>query len=105
MPTHTRSKDEFYKDASLSQQLAARFKEYEEYAGSDPQISETIAILNAFIKLKIISKKSKGVIILKTILNERRKAAFATSEHTNEITKMGLQMGRAEAIISDYDRE
>jgi len=33
---------------------------------------------------------------IKDLLNEQRKATFATSEKVNEITKMGLQMPKAE---------
>jgi len=39
------------------------------------------------------------------LLDVQRKAAFATSEKTNEITKMGLQMPKAEDIISSFDKE
>jgi hypothetical protein len=101
----TDSKFEFRSQASLSQQLAAKYPEFEEYAGSDPEISESLAIINAFIKLGFLKATNRAVIILKTILNERRKAAFGTSERTNEITKLGLQMGKQEAIISDFNRD
>ncbi len=91
-----RSKYEFYKEASLSQQLAHRHPEYKEYAGSDPQISLTLALLNTLAKHEKIDLKSDGWKFVKDLLNEQRKALFATSERVNEITKMGLQMPKAE---------
>ena len=98
MPSQSRY--EFQQEASLSQQLSKTVPEYQEYAGADPEISESLAILNALIKLKIINPKDESIIMLKTILNERRKAAFATSERVNEVTKLGLQMPKGRDIIN-----
>ena len=101
----SRSKNEFIQEASLSQQLASMHPEFAEYAGSDPQTSTAIANLNVFIKLGILDGESQGIKLVLAILNERRKALFATSERVNEITKMGLQMPRAENIIAKFDEE
>lgn len=92
----TRSKYEFYKEASLSQQLAHRHPEYKDYAGADPDISLTLALLNVLEQHKMIDLKKGGWKFVKDLLNEQRKAKFATSERVNEITKMGLQMPKAE---------
>lgn len=89
------SKYEFQQEASLSQQLAHRMKEYAEYAGSDPETSLTIARLNVLIDKKILNGKSKVVQLILALLHEKRKALFATSERVNEITKMGMQMPKA----------
>ena len=91
-----RSKYEFYKEASLSQQLAHRHPEYKDYAGADPDISLTLALLNVLDQHKMIDLKKGGWKFVKDLLNEQRKAKFATSERVNEITKMGLQMPKAE---------
>jgi len=92
----SRSKYEFYKEASLSQQLAHKHPEYKEYAGSDPKISITLATFNILDKHKIIDLKDPTWKLIKDLLNEQRKAIFATSEKVNEITKMGLQMPKSE---------
>lgn len=92
----SRSKYEFYKEASLSQQLAHRNPEYKEYAGTDSKISVTLATLNILSKHKIIDLSDPTWKLIKDLLNEQRKALFATSEKVNEITKMGLQMPKAE---------
>ncbi len=92
----SRSKYEFYKEASLSQQLAHRQPEYSDYAGADPDISLVLALLNILHKHKKIDVTKGGWLFVKDLLNEQRKAKFATSERVNEITKMGLQMPKAE---------
>jgi hypothetical protein len=92
----SRSKYEFYKEASLSQQLAHRHPEYKEYAGADPKISITLATFNILGKHNIINLDDPTWKLIKDLLNEHRKAIFATSEKVNEITKMGLQMPKAE---------
>ena len=92
----SRSKYEFYKEASLSQKLAHRHPEYSDYAGSDKGISITLALFNILDKHKIIDLNDPNWRFMKDLLNEQRKAIFATSEKVNEITKMGLQMPKAE---------
>lgn len=94
--TQTRSKYQFYQEASLSQKLAHRHREYSDYAGSDSEISLSLAFLNVLAKHKFIDLKSPQWKLVRDLLNEQRKALFATSERTNEITKMGLQMPKAE---------
>jgi len=92
----SRSKYEFYKEASLSQQLAHRHPEYSDYAGCDTKTSLTLARLKILGKHNIIDLDDAGIKLLVDLLNEKRKAMFATSEKVNEITKMGLQMPKAE---------
>ena len=91
-----RTKYEFYKEASLSQQLAYRHPEFGDYAGADSKISLTIAFLNVLSDHGMIDLKEPNWKFVKDLLNEQRKALFATSEKVNEITKMGLQMPKSE---------
>lgn len=93
-----RSNRQFYQEASLSQKLAYKHPEYKDYAGTDPEISQSIALINILAKHKMIDLKDPNWKFIKDLLNEQRKAAFATSENTNEITKMGLQMPKAEDV-------
>ena len=90
----SRSKYEFYKEASLSQQLAHRIPIYQKLAGADVQISDSIAVLT-YINDQENFKKSPVEFML-GLLNVLRLSHFATSEKTNEITKMGLQMPKSE---------
>jgi len=91
-----RSRSEFYQEASLSQKLAHKDKDYVELAGSDPLTSIQIQNLKVFAEFGMIDLEQQGFKFYMALLNGRRKALFATSEKVNEITKMGLQMPKAE---------
>ena len=98
----TRSKYEFYKEASLSQQLAHKDKIYQKLAGTDKELSDSIGILLILGEFGIIDLNDPDTRLVLAMLDVQRKAAFATSEKTNEITKMGLQMPKGISEI-DYD--
>jgi len=100
-----RSKYEFWKEASLSQKLAAQIPIYQQLAGSDPETSESIGLLLKLGELGYIDLKEEGWILTLGMLDVIRKARFATSDKVNEITKMGMQMPKAEDIISDFNEE
>ena len=93
-----RSKEQFRQEASLSQQLAYRIPDYQELAGSDAKTSIAIQTIKDLVALGLIDKDNKGIKIMLTLLNGRRKALFATSERVNEISKMGMQMPKSEDI-------
>lgn len=94
----SRGKYQFWKESSLSQKLAHRHPEYQEYAGTDRKISDSIATLNILGQFGILDLEEPSIKFVKALLNEQRKSAFATSEKVNEITKMGLQMPKAEDV-------
>ena len=91
-----RSKYEFRQEASLSQKLAHKHEEFSDYAGADKNISLSLALFNVLHAHKMIDLNEPSWKFTKDLLNEQRKAIFATSEKVNEITKMGLQMPKAE---------
>jgi len=89
---------EFRQQASLSQRTSSEIPILQQLAGSDQEISDAIAVLNYF--------KEKGVIIKNLdfmigLLNYLRLSAFATSEKTNEISKMGFMLPATEAVFFD----
>lgn len=92
-----KSKEQFIQEASLSQKVAAYYPEYSDYAGSDPQISESIAILNFCAYFDLFDEEDQGFQMMKGLLNEIRKARFATSDRVNEITKLGFHLPKKEA--------
>ena len=96
----SRSKYQFYQESSLSQKLAHRHPEYSQYAGTDQRTSLALARLKIFSDHGIIDLNEPAFKLIYALLNEKRKALFATSEKVNEITKMGLQMPRAEDEVS-----
>jgi len=103
--SQSRSKYEFWKEASLSQKLANKIPIYQKLAGSDPATSESIGFLITLGNLGYINLEESGWVLVMGLLDAKRKAKFATSDKVNEITKMGLQMPKSEDIISDFDEE
>jgi len=97
------SKYEFWKEASLSQKLADAQPIYQKLAGSDKEISDTIAILT-YITDKEAQKvaKTNPTLWIIGLLDVLRMSAFATSEKTDILTKLGLQMPKAEDLISKF---
>lgn len=101
----SKSKYEIWRQASLSQILADKEKEYVMYAGSDQKTSLVISRLLVLDRHKFIDLKSPTFSLIFDMLMEKRKALFATSEHVNEISKMGMQMPKSENIIADFNEE
>lgn len=98
--TQSKSKYQFWQEASLSQKLAAKIPIYQILAGTDVQISDSIAVLT-YINDPENFKKT-AIEFMLGLLNVLRISHFATSPHTNEISKMGMQMPKAEDIISKF---
>ena len=98
--TQSKSKYQFWQEASLSQKLAAKIPIYQILAGTDVQISDSIAVLTYISDPE--NFKKTAIEFMLGLLNVLRISHFATSEKTNEITKMGMQMPKAEDIISKF---
>lgn len=94
----------FYKEATMSQRLSNKDGRYSKFAGSDQAISDKLAFFEALGELGLIDLKTGPVKVLMVILDYKRVSRFATSERTNEITKMGLLMPK-EPDESDYNDE
>ena len=92
----TKSKYQFYQEASLSQKLAHRDPIYKKLAGSDPITSESIGFFMVLGDHGLIDLNDPNWKLVLDLLDMTRKARFATSEKVNEITKMGMQMPKAE---------
>lgn len=83
---------EFKQQTSLSQRVSFSIEKMKYLAGSDPNTSEAIANLLIWDEHKIINLKEPGLKLLFDMLNGRRLALFATSDKTNEISKMGFML-------------
>lgn len=97
------SRYEFWKEASLAQKLADQYEEYTKLAGSDKELSDSIAVLtylNNPKNMKLLETNSIGWLL--GLLDILRMSAFATSEKTDILTKLGLQLPKAEDIISKF---
>jgi len=98
-----RSIDWFRQGVSLSQQLSAKVPLYQQLAGSDRELSDSIAVLSYLGKQGMMNKKDLEFIL--GLLDVLRISHFATSEQVNEITKMGLQMPKSDNIIGNFEEE
>ena len=99
-------KEWFRQGANLGQQLGDQVKlgetqVYPLLAGSDPETSQSIGVFLVMGKLGYIDLESKGMKLVMSLLNIKRQALFATSEKVNEITKMGMQLPKSDAIYFD----
>jgi len=95
----TRSKAEFYQQASLSQKLSHKDNHFQMLAGADRQISKSIGFFLTLGELGYIDLNDPNMKLTLALLDIQRKAAFATSEKVNEITKMGLMMPKGDDIV------
>jgi hypothetical protein len=84
----------------MSQELADRKPQLEDYAGTDPDTSMRIMFFETLSKHKKIDLTKGDLPLFMDLLRGRRDVLFATSDRINEITKMGLQMPRGRDIIN-----
>ena len=98
--TDSRSNFQFYQEASLSQKLADKIPIFAKLSGTDPEISDSIAVLTYLNDPR--NFKKSGIEFMLGLLDVLRLSHFATSERNNEITKMGLMMPKSEDEISKF---
>lgn len=84
---------------TLGQELASKFPNMMEYMGADIEIAKSIAILNVLVDKKMISAES--IDLVKAILIEQNRAIFASSEKTDNLTKLSLGLGKEEQKPAD----
>jgi len=99
MPKKT-SDFEFRQQSTMSQLLGFLQPEFQELAGSDPETSESIAFFLALGNLGYVDLKDPSIILILALLNARRKALFATSPNTNEISKLGFMLPMKKVVYS-----
>lgn len=100
-----KSDSEFRQQASLSQIVSAEDEKeaarFRDLAGSDTELSDTIAITLTLCEFGILDKKNPTIKLMLALMNAQRKARFATSEKNNEITKLGLMTPRSNPTYYD----
>jgi hypothetical protein len=77
-----------YQQASLSQKAAFKIPLLQKLAGTDPKISDSIAMMWFLGEQGVMNKKDVEFIL--GMLNVLRLSRFATSEKVNEISKLGF---------------
>lgn len=98
MPKKT-SDFEFRQQTSLSQRVGFKIPLMQILAGSDPQISDGIAVMSYLNDPENFKKPPVDFTI--GLLNVLRLSRFATSEKTNEISKMGFMLPATEQVFID----
>jgi len=91
------SDHEFREMRTLGQQLSYLDGMFQKLVGSDKELSDSIAILEFLKTEKLVGPEIDIIIALLDIL---RKSAFATSDKTNEITKLSLFLPKGEEGFS-----
>lgn len=94
------TKEEFIRGVSLSQKLSFHDEDYRLISGSDPEVSKAIGFITVLIR-KGYLKRTDEIDLLLSLLDMDRKVSFATSDQTNEITKMGLNLPEEDEIARD----
>lgn len=112
-----RSNYQFFQEASLSQKLSDKDPIFKEISGCDPVSAKSIGFfivlgLHGYVDMNLEKAKEgifefndPNIAVLFDMQRMNLKISFATSEKTNEITKMGLRMPKAEDIITDFNEE
>lgn len=85
-----------YQQASLSQKVSFKDKIFQKLAGADKELSDSIGVLLILCENGILDKDNPSIQLMLSILDVQRKARFATSEKTNEITKLGFMSPKAD---------
>ena len=94
-----------YQQASLSQKVSFNDAIFRKLAGADPEISDSIGVLSVLCEKGILNEDDPAIQLMLSLLDVKRKSRFATSDKTNEITKLGFMLPKAEDIISSFDEE
>jgi len=97
----TRSKYEFYQESMMSQRAADKYPILQKLSGSDRELSDSIGILWYLGEQGIMDKKDTEFIL--GLLDVLRLSHFATSEKTNEITKMGFMLPKSTKEVDFID--
>ena len=88
---------EFRTQRTLGQQVSFKDDLFSKLAGSAKEISDSIAVLEYLKARKMVGSEIDFILGL---LDNLRKSAFATSDKTNEITKLSLMLPRGEEGFS-----
>lgn len=96
---------EFRQQASLSQRVGDQIPDIQELAGSDPKTSQKIQRIKTLGRHGIIDLEEPKWKLILDLLNGDRLALFATSDKTNEISKMGFMLPAKERVYSGRKRD
>ena len=100
-----RSSDfEFRQQGLMSQTLSDIDPIFRDISGCDKETAEAIGIFVVLGQHNIIDLKSSSWALVMDILKVKEKVSLATSDKTNEITKMGFRMPKKD-LVYDGDAD
>lgn len=102
--SHLRQQN-FRINTSLSQQVSDEIKDLQFLAGTDPETSLAIQRLKVFGRHGLINLDSPIMKLALDLLDGERLARFATSDKTNEVTKLGLMLPKSRSVVSDFNED
>jgi hypothetical protein len=85
--------------STMGQDLANDHPQFKEYMGSDVKLAKRIALFNVMVKHKLLTRKD--VALVKDIMIEQNRATFASSDKTDNLTKISLGLGKDEVPPAD----
>ena len=100
----SRSKYQFYQESMMAQRVADKYPAFVGYVGADPQTSLKIMFFETLGKHNKIDLTKGDMPLFMDLLHGRRQVLFATSERTNEITKLGFMLPKSTKEV-DYNDE
>jgi len=97
----TRSKYEIYHESMMSQRVSDENPILKKLSGTDREISDSIAIFTYLGEKGLVAKEDLSFIL--GLLDVLRLSHLATSEKTNEITKLGFMLPKGTNVVDFSD--
>ena len=95
--TRTKSRFEVYHDSIMSQRVSKDNPILEKLSGTDRELSDSIAVITYLGEQGIMNKEDTKFIL--GLLDVLRLSHLATSETTNEITKLGFMLPKGTNVV------
>jgi len=86
--------------STMGQELATQQPSYKDYMGADVALARRIARLNVLIKAGMV-EETPEIKMVRSMLVEQNRATFASSERTDNLTKISLGLGKEEVPPAD----
>ena len=87
------------KTITMAQKLSRKDKEFTQYVGASPELSQTIALLDSVIEAKMVGEESIATLtFFRKFLIRKNKALFASL--CSELSKLSFYLGLEDDTIN-----
>jgi len=100
----SRNDFEFRQQGLMSQTLSDMDPIFRDISGCDKETADAIGVFVVLDQHKVIDLKNPSWALIMDILKVKVKVSLATSDKTNEITKMGFRMPKKD-LVYDGDAD